>query len=73
MVDSVRATLPPEMGDEMFTSIMSDAGHSTPKSLRVSTRMWWVTPPPDGSDTGLYAQDAIDLFEAGLKGYIGEN
>lgn len=45
----------------------------TPKSLRVSTRMWWVTPPPDGSDTGLYAQDAIDLFEANLKGYIGEN
>jgi putative DNA primase/helicase len=45
----------------------------TPKSLRVSTRMWWVTPPPDGSETGLYAQDAIDLFEANLKGYIGEN
>jgi hypothetical protein len=45
----------------------------TPKSLRVSTRMWWVTPPPDGSETGLFAQDAIDLFEANLKGYIGEN
>lgn len=46
---------------------------TTPKSLRVSTRMWFTTPPPDGSDTGLYAQDAIDLFEANLKGYIGEN
>ena len=44
-----------------------------PKSTGTPTRMWWVTPPPDGSETGAAAQDAIDYFEAALKGYVGEN
>jgi len=44
-----------------------------PKSTGTPTRMWWAPPPPDGSETGAVAQDAIDYFEAALKGYIGEN
>lgn len=39
----------------------------------IVTRMWLVDPAPDGADMGLFAQDKIDLFEANLKGYIGEN
>lgn len=44
-----------------------------PKNIGTPTRMWWAPPPPDGSETGAAAQDAIDYFEAALKGYIGDN
>jgi len=37
-----------------------------------STRMWFVTPPPEGVVLGVFAKDCIDAFEAELKRYIGE-
>jgi hypothetical protein len=35
--------------------------------------MWAIDPAPAGGDVGSWAQDKIDMFEANLKGYIGEN
>lgn len=37
------------------------------------TRMWLVTPPPEGVEFGAFASDCVDAFESKLKGYIGEN
>jgi hypothetical protein len=45
IVDSVRSTIPVEMGDEQLTSVMSDAGHSTPKSVHVTQRAVQVVNP----------------------------
>ena len=45
IVDSVRSTIPVEMGDEQLTSVMSDAGHSTPKTVRVTQRAVQVANP----------------------------
>ena len=42
-------------------------------SLEVSIRMWLTKPFPPGADIGACARDAIDLFEANIKGYIGDN
>ncbi len=36
------------------------------------TRMWLVTPPPEGVSLGTFCADCVDAFEARLKGYIGE-
>jgi hypothetical protein len=46
---------------------------ATPKLLQKTTRMWAIDPAPAGGDVGAWAQDKIDMFEANLKGYIGEN
>ena len=46
---------------------------ATPRNVQKTTRMWVVDPAPDGGDVGLWAQDKIDMFEANLKGYIGDN
>jgi hypothetical protein len=45
MADSVRRVLPVTWGDEMYRSEMTDAGHSTPKSLRVTQRAIQVAAP----------------------------
>ena len=39
----------------------------------IVTRMWLTEPVPLDADLGALAQDKIDMFEANLKGYIGEN
>jgi hypothetical protein len=36
IIDSLRPVLPPTAGDEQFRSVMSDAGHASPKGLRVT-------------------------------------
>jgi putative DNA primase/helicase len=46
---------------------------ANPKTIQTTTRMWFNSPPPDGVSIGQFAQDAIDMFEANLKGYIGDN
>lgn len=45
---------------------------ATPKLLQKTTRMWAIDPAPAGGDVGAWAQDKIDMFEANLKGYIGD-
>ena len=45
MVDSLRSTIPVEMGDGQMTSVMSDAGHSTPKTVSVIQRAVQVANP----------------------------
>lgn len=36
LVDSVRAVVPPLAGDEHYRAVLSDAGHTTPRSIRVT-------------------------------------
>jgi hypothetical protein len=36
IVESLKAQVPPGYGDEHFSSVMSDAGHASPKDLRVT-------------------------------------
>jgi hypothetical protein len=45
IVDSVRKAAAPDMGDEEYTSVMSDAGHATPKSVHVTQRAVQVVQP----------------------------
>ena len=45
IVDSVRKAGVPDMGDKEYVSVMSDAGHSTPKSVHVTQRAIQVAQP----------------------------
>jgi hypothetical protein len=36
LVDSLRIIQPPRSGDEQFRAVLSDAGHSTPKNIRIT-------------------------------------
>ncbi len=36
IVDSLRPVIPPQTGDEQFRAVISDAGHPTPKNIRVT-------------------------------------
>ena len=44
-VDSLRAVVPPEAGDEQFRGSYSDAGHGTPKNLLVTQNSYQVAAP----------------------------
>jgi len=45
IVDSLRKPAVPEMGDEEYVSVMSDAGHATPQSVYVTQRAIQVDRP----------------------------
>ena len=37
-----------------------------------TTRMWMVTPPPEGVNIGVFAAECVEAFEANLVKYTGE-
>lgn len=45
LVDSVRVVAIPQSGDEQFRAIFSDAGHSTPKNLRITQNSYMSASP----------------------------
>ena len=67
MTDSVRATIPVEMGDEQLTSVMSDAGHSTPKSVRVIQRAVQVA-NPGYDDFTILVYDVVNQGTSAING-----
>lgn len=42
-------------------------------SKGVATRMWLVTPPPEGVDLGVFAKECVDAFEGQLKDYATDS
>ncbi|MGB9742733.1 MAG: C25 family cysteine peptidase [candidate division WOR-3 bacterium] len=45
LVDSVRVVFPPQSGDEQFRAVLSDAGHTTPKSIRITQNSYMSASP----------------------------
>lgn len=71
IVDSVRQVIPPDYGDEQLDAKFSDAGHSTPKGLRVTQRAVQVADPRYNTFTVLI-YDIQNLGSTAINGcYAG--
>jgi hypothetical protein len=71
LADSVRKKIPPDMGDEEYTSVVTDAGHPTPKNLRVTQRGVQVA-SPGYDDFTVLVYDIVNQGASAINGcYAG--